>query len=487
MSHHSSNTFILKEKVEQQVDSRRWYALVVILLPTLLISLNTYMVQVALPFLQNSLHASFSEAQLILSGYSLGLALALIVGGKLGDIYGRKRMLFIGVLLFTLMALVGGFISAPSILIIVRIVQGLAAAVIQPQVLSTMQVSFLPREKPLVFGIYGAVIGIAFTFGLILGGFLVNWNVFDLGWRTVFFFNVPIGILVLLFLPIIPESYGERGKRIDWSGAVMLIMGLFLLIYPLSAGQKQGWPIWTWFSLICAIPVLLLFIAIEVRKQRQNASPLVNLSIFKQRSFSVGMITVIVVYFSMFSFFFILSYYSQFGLHDDVQSTSLVFLPLGMGYFFTSLISSRIVRRWGNIVLKIGALLMGICSFLLVVSLYFGVVYLLQVQNMLILFVYGIGLGMATTPLIGAVLSVVPQKDAGTGSGLLTTFMYLANSLGVALSGILFSFSLGTSFIEADLSDYVRAFSTTLSVSGVLAFAAFVCLCFLSNQKNTLD
>ncbi|MCM3337717.1 hypothetical protein M3650_03440 [Paenibacillus sp. MER TA 81-3] len=135
----------------------------------------------------------------------------------------------------------------------------MAAALIQPQVLSTMQVSFLPREKELAFGFYGAMIGFGFAFGLILGGILVTWNPFDLGWRTVFFFNVPFGILVLLLLPIIPESRGGRAQSIDWAGTVLLMSGLFLLVYPLSEGQKQGWPIWTWSCLLLALPVLFAF------------------------------------------------------------------------------------------------------------------------------------------------------------------------------------------------------------------------------------
>lgn len=177
----------------QQVDSRRWYALALILLPTLLISLNNYMMQVALPMMQADLHASFSEAQLIFTGYSLGLAVALILGGKLGDMYGRRRMLCIGVLGFTLMALLGGIVSQPTLIIMIRVLQGISAAMIQPQVLSIMQSSFLPKEKGLVFAIYGAIIGVGFTLGLILGGFLVDWNLFGLGWHIIFFLMSPLG------------------------------------------------------------------------------------------------------------------------------------------------------------------------------------------------------------------------------------------------------------------------------------------------------
>ncbi|MBP1989745.1 MFS transporter [Paenibacillus eucommiae] len=484
MSNHSSATLTTNEREEQQVDPRRWYALAVILLPTLLISLNTYMIQVALPSMQNSLKASFSEAQLIVTGFSLGLAVALIVSGKLGDIYGRKRMLLIGVSGFTVMAALGGITSDPTLLIAIRTIQGLTAALIQPQVLSTLQVSFLPKEKALAFGIYGALIGVGFASGFILGGAIVNWNLFNLGWRMVFFFDVPLGLLVLLFLPIVPESRAAREQSIDWTGSIILMIGLLLLVYPLSEGQKQGWPIWTLGCLLLSLPFLFAFISVEIRKGKQGNFPLVDMSIFKHRSFSVGMATVVMIYLSMFSFFFILSYYLQFGLHDNVHSTSLVFLPIGVGFFLTSLVSSRIVKKWGLIVLKIGALVMGTCCLLLIGSLHMDAVHLLYFRNILILFFYGFGLGMATTPLVNVILSAVPSKDAGAGSGLFTTCMYLANSLGVALISILFSGSLQQSLLEAELSDYVRAFSTSLKVIGGLAFAAFVCLCFLDGRKK---
>ncbi|OPA75184.1 MFS transporter [Paenibacillus selenitireducens] len=461
---------------EPQVDPQRWYALALILLPTLLISLNNYMMQVALPLMQTSLHASFSEAQLIFSGYSLGLAVALIVGGKLGDMYGRKRLLTLGVLGFTVMSLLGGIVSQPVILIVIRIVQGLSAAMIQPQVLSMLQINFLPREKGLVFAIYGAVIGVGFTLGLILGGFLIDWDLFGLDWRIVFLFNVPFGVLVLLFLPIIPESYGKVRAKLDWVGTILLTLGLLLLIIPITLGQKQGWPLWTWGCLMISILILLAFLAVQLRKMKGQNEGLIDLSIFKANSFGIGIVTVIVIYLSMFSFFFILNYYVQSGLHYDVRAASLVFLPLGVGYFLTSLLSSRLVQKWGNVVLKTGALLMGISSLLLMGSMYLDAGHLFIPQNIILLSVYGLGLGMATTPLSNIVLSIVPAIEAGTGSGLFTTCMYVSNSLGVACIGILFSSSLGQIQSLANLEDYTRAFSISIAVSGVLAFIAYVCI-----------
>ncbi|GIN95256.1 MFS transporter [Siminovitchia terrae] len=480
-----NHTSTAGEELEQQLDPRRWYTLAVILLPILLNSLNTYMIQVALPLIQNSLNASFSDAQLIVTCFSLSLAVALIVSGKLGDIYGRRRLLLIGVSGFTLMAILGGLATSPTLLIAIRIVQGLAAALIQPQVLSMMQVNFLPREKGLVFSIYGALLGFGFAFGLTLGGILVNWNVFDLGWRTVFFFNVPFGILVLLCLPLLPESHGNPTQRIDWTGTFFIMSGLFLLVYPLSEGQKQGWPHWIWGCLALSLLLLLAFIAVEIHKQKCDDAPLVDLTIFKQRLFGVGMLSVVLIYLSMFSFFFILTYYLQFGLHFDAQATSLAFLPLGCGFFLTSLISSQVVDRWGMAVLKTGALVTASCCFFFVLLLRIDAMHLLQMPYMVLLLTYGMGLGLVTTPLTRVVLGTVPAENVGAGSGLFNTVMYLANSLGVALISILFSTALQQPLKNAILSDYVRAFSVSLTACGALALAAFVCLSFIRNQHNT--
>ncbi|NQX47978.1 MFS transporter [Paenibacillus tritici] len=472
------------EELEQGVSPRRWYTLAVILLPILLISLNTYMIQVALPFIQNNLNASFSDAQLIVTCFSLSLAITLIVSGKLGDIYGRKRLLRIGVSGFTLMAMLGGMTTSPTLLIVIRIFQGLAAALIQPQVLSMMQVNFLPREKGLVFGIYGALLGFGFAFGLTLGGILVHWNVFGLGWRSVFLINVPFGIVVLLCLPFLSETRGDRAQKNDWFGTVLLMGGLFLLVYPLSEGQKQGWPNWIWGCLVLAILLLVTFIAVELRKQNRGEAPLVDLTIFKQRLFGAGILSVVFIYLSMFSFFFILTYYLQFGLHFGVQETSRAFLPLGCFFFLTSLISSRVVDRWGMVVLKIGALVTAGCCFLFILLLHIDAVHLLNLTYIALLLVYGLGLGLVTTPLTRVVLGTLPAKDAGTGSGLFNTVMYLANSLGVALISILFSVTLRQSLNNAILSDYVRAFSASLTACGGMALVTFVCLILMRSPKN---
>ncbi|MFJ5792040.1 MFS transporter [Lysinibacillus sp. NPDC093197] len=459
----------------------RWLALAIILLPTLLISLNTYMIQIALPNIQNDLHASFSRAQLIFSGYSIGLATALIIGGKLGDIYGRKKLLWIGVFFFTLTSFVGGMLSDPLLIIGVRIVQGFAAAFIQPQILSIIQDIFPSKEKNLAFGLYGAVIGIAFTFGLILGGLLVSLNLFNGGWRIVFFFNVPFGILVLLLLPIIPESTVVKNNNIDWMGAILLMFSILFFIYPLSEGQTYGWQPWFFGCIILSCVMLASFIFVEKSKQKKHQTPLVDLSLFKHRSFVIGIVSVLSIYLSMFSFFFILSYFIQFGLQYNTKETSLIFLPIGIGFFFTSILSSKIVHLFGLIVLKIGALTMSICIFILIGILAFEPYNLFTIYTLVLLFVYGLGLGLATTPLANAILSKIPKNQVGVASGVFTTIMYLANSLAVAGISIVFSTALNTTL---DKASFVHAFSTSLFGIGLLSVMSFVILSIYHKSKN---
>ncbi|SEG81694.1 drug resistance transporter, EmrB/QacA subfamily [Bacillus sp. ok061] len=464
---------VIRLKKTNAYSSFRWFYLAIILFPTLLISLNTYMIQIALPIMQSELHINFSQAQLIFSGYSIGLASSLIIGGKLGDIYGRRKILLIGIFMFTLTAFIGGISSHPLSLITIRIIQGLSAAFIQPQILSIIQIIFPSKEKNLAFGLYGAVIGIAFTFGLILGGLLVDWNLFNSSWRTVFLCNVPFGILVLLLLPIIPESKGEHSKHIDWTGAISLMISILLFIYPLSEVQKYGWNPRIISIFILSFFVFTFFIFIERNKQKNEQSPLIDLSVFKNRLFVIGISSVLTIYMSMFSFFFILNYFLHFGLHYHTTDMSLIFLPIGLGFFITSLLSSKIVNHFGLMVLKIGALIMSICTFILIKLLLIDAHNLFTVEYIVLLFVYGLALGFATTPLANTILSKIPQNYIGVASGLFTTFMYLANSLAVVCISIIFSNSLKTTLEKASFTGYVHAFSNCLFIISILSLSSF--------------
>ncbi|OZI10330.1 MFS transporter [Bacillaceae bacterium SAS-127] len=412
----------------------RWWALGIVLLPTLLISLNNYMLQIALPSMQSDLQLSFTTAQVLFSCYAIGLAALLIVGGKLGDMYGRRNMLSLGVALFTLSSLIGGLTSITTILISMRFVQGLAAAIIQPQILAIVQVLFPPQEQKVAFSLYGAVIGIAFAFGLILGGLMIDWNLWGLTWRNVFFVNIPFGVLVLVLLPFIPKDSPILKVKIDWLGTALLMSSILLAIATLTNSQTHGVNILTIFLLFLTVMSTRLLIKVE-KKQKH---PLIDLNIFTNKRFSLGIISLVSIYLSMFALFFILSYYAQNFLGYDAKATSIIYFPIGLGFFITSLLAAQITQFLGDLILYYAALTMSICIALLAILLYFD--WTLQHTLVIaVLFIYGLSLGLATTPLASIILNGLPLHIVGVASGIFNTAMYLANSFAVAFISMLFS------------------------------------------------
>ena len=241
------------------IDPRRWWALVVVLAATLMSIIDSSIVNVAIPSIQLELHTNTAQIQLVVVGYILAYAVGLVTGGRLGDMLGRKRMFQLGMLGFALASLVCGLAPNPIILILFRVIQGLGSALMVPQVISIIQVSFLPKEKPVAFSMYGAVVGFASVFGQILGGLLIGSNFMDFGWRNVFLVNVPIGVIALIAsVPLVRESYASGTKKLDMIGVGLLTLGLVLLTYPLSTGEDAGWPWWTFACLIISIPIFII-------------------------------------------------------------------------------------------------------------------------------------------------------------------------------------------------------------------------------------
>lgn len=412
----------------------RWWALAIILLPTLLISLNNYMLQIALPSIQQELQLSFTTAQILFSCYAIGLAALLIVGGKLGDMYGRRTVLWMGIALFAVASLFGGLTSTTTVLLAMRLLQGIAAAIIQPQILAIVQVLFPPHEQKVAFSLYGAVIGIAFAFGLILGGLLIDWDLYHLTWRTIFFFNVPFSILVLVLLPIIPKDRDYQKSKIDGLGMVLLITSILLAIAVLTIVQNSGLSWSVGFLVITTLLSVLLFIKVEKRQPY----PLIDLTIFHHKRFSIGIMSLLSIYLSMFALFFILSYYAQNFLHYTAKETSMIYLPIGLGFFITSILAARLTQHLGNAILYYGASIMCICL-LILTGLLYAEFSLQQGMVIIVLFIYGLSLGLATTPLTSIILSGLPLDIVGVASGIFNTAMYLANSFAVALVSLLFS------------------------------------------------
>ncbi|QIL46503.1 MFS transporter [Vagococcus coleopterorum] len=467
----------------KKLSVKEWVTLSVILLPNLLISLNTYMLQVALPEIQTQVGASYGQAQYILSGYALGLAATLILSGKLGDVFGYKRLLIVGILGFMLVSIVGATAISGTILIVVRILQGIFGACIQPQVLVLMRNQFDKAVQPLVFSIYGVVIGLGFTFGLMLGGLIININAFDLGWRNIFIINIPFCLLILLGMRLLETQPAISADKIDWLGAGLLSSGLLLVINSLYQLQNKQAMSFQVVMIFVAVGLLVAFYLIEKQRKEKGKVVLVDLELFDNSFYSLGLASVLFVYLNMFSVFFLITYYVQSGLGNSVAETSLAFLSLGVGFILTSVSSSKLLSVVGDKLLLFGTAVMGIALLYLSQSVMLQP-ELLSWSNSLLLFMYGLGLGATTTPLVGIILQGLDMRFMGIGGALLNTVMYLASSLGVCAIGFFFQNSLGKSLAKASLSDYQRAFSHSLWLSAIYLVILLVIFIEMKRKKT---
>ena len=418
---------------------RRWLTLAVVLTAAFLGTLDFFIINLALPAIQLDLHAKFSEVQLVIAGYGLAYAVCLITGGRLGDIFGRKRIFLLGVLGFTIASGLCGLARAPSALIAARVMQGVAGAMLFPQVLSIIQVTFPPHERGRAFGVFGVVQGAASFSGIVLGGLLVH----DGKWQTIFLVNLPVGLLALVvgwFL--IPESRSPKARRLDLGGVALVSIALFLIVCPLVEGREEGWPWWAFACLVLALPALWVFVRYEQRVLARGGSPLVELALFRNQAFAVGLLTSLAFCSGLSAFFLTVTLFLQRGLELTPTAASLAFAPFSIGYLVASGAGFKLVPWLGSRVVCLGAAVMAFALIGVIVVAQVRGPALAVVELMPLLLVYGIGQGLAFPTLISTALSRVPAADAGSASGVLTTFQQVAFSMGVTVIGGVFSSTL---------------------------------------------
>jgi EmrB/QacA subfamily drug resistance transporter len=443
--------------------------------------LDSFIVNVAIPSIQENLQASSSDIQFILAGYTLAYAVLLITGSRLGDMFGRKRLFLSGMLGFVVASALCGAAPSAMCLILFRVLQGVTAAAMMPQVLAMIQVSFPEHEKAKVIGLYGATIGIATVSGQLLGGYLISQNLFELGWRSVFLVNVPIGAAALLAgIPLLKESRNPSAKRLDLAGALLLTVSLLALAFPLVQGREAGWPAWSFILLACFPICLTLFIIYERKLLENGKSPLLSPSLFRDRSFTLGISLILVFYAIASALFFTLAVMLQMGFGYSALTSGLTYLPLGVGFFLASLASPKFVRRFGPAVLLTGALVT-------VIGLLYTLEIVLHDGGNLVwialwpsLFVLGVGQGTCAAPLIGTIMSKVRQENIGAASGVLTTTTQLSTALGVCFVGIFFYRALGAAAAQQDTyARYAQAFAVALEFVLILAVVYAILLLFL--------
>jgi EmrB/QacA subfamily drug resistance transporter len=429
---------------EQEVDPRRWIVLAVVLTAAFMVLLDISIVNVAIPSIQRDLNASYAQIQLVIALYALAYALLLITGGRLGDIVGRKRMFILGMSGFTLASALCGFAPNPVFLVASRVLQGGMAAMMYPQVLAQLQVSFPLRERPTAFAIFGAVIGLATITGPLLGGLLINNDILGLLWRPIFLVNLPVGIAsVTAAFFLLHESRSPRPPRLDPIGVALVSIALFLLVYPLIEGRDAGWPLWSYLSLIASVPMLALFLLFERGKTSRDDSPLVDMRLFADRGFLAGIFVSMCFFAGIASFFLIFSLYLQIGLGFSALEAGLTTVPFAFGTFISSAISARLAARMGRSILQGGALVSVAGVAAVIWTIHAAGIDIKGYWLAPALFLGGIGLGLVVAPLINVVLAGIDRSMAGAASGVYTTVQQVGGAMGIALIGVIYFGQLG--------------------------------------------
>ena len=430
-----------------------WAVLAVILTAVFMQLLDTTITMVGVPSIQNSLHSSFGEIQLVVAGYMLAFACVLVTGGALGDTYGRKRMFLYGMAGFTIASAVCGAAPDALTLIVSRVVQGMSSGLMFPQVLGIIQVVFSQARRTKAIGFYGATIGLATILGPVTGGGLIDLDIAGWGWRSIFYVNVPIGVAAMaLAAGMIPESKAPAARRIDLPGAGLLGAGLFLLVLPLVIGRDQGWPAWSFGCLAGSPAVLAAFGGYELNRTRRDANPLIDTTLFRQRPFTLGLIACLVFFTGIPSFFMILLLTLQEGLGYSPVKAGAVTLGFAAALAIGSARSAAVTRRLGTRVLLLGCALMIAGQLAVIGVMDWAGTGLAGWQLLAPMFVAGLGGGFFIAPVTSVVLAGISSRAAGSASGALATAQQVGAALGIAVVGVIFFALLGANAGTASAS-----------------------------------
>ncbi|MBA2682662.1 MAG: MFS transporter [Ktedonobacteraceae bacterium] len=443
-----------------QVAARRQgLALLLISIAQFMVVLDFSIVNVALPSIQKDLGFSTQNLQWVISAYALTLGGLLLLGGRLADLYGQRRLFSIGLVLFSLASFAGGLAPSSTVLILARVMQGLGAALLAPSALSLIATTFAEGEqRNKAFGLVNAVASVGFAAGAILGGLLTAGP----GWRWVMFVNVPLGVATIILTPfVLQESRAQRGqRRVDVLGALTVTGGLVALVYALS----QGWLSFQTLGLFAlAIVLLATFVMIEKR----SSSPLVRLAIFRQRNVTGANIVNALATGSFDTLVFVLTLYMQRVLGYSALETGLAFLPMAMMLLITSNAAARIITRVGIKPLLIGGVITLVVGLLLLTGLTANGTYMQSLLPGII--VVSLGMGPTFSTIIIAATAGVSDNEQGLASGLFNTTEQIGASLMLAIAVAASSSHMAALFQQGEQNEKV-------AIAGGLQYALFACV-----------
>ena len=415
--------------------------LVVLLSAYFMAQFDFFVVNVAAPSFERSLRAGPVALVLIVGGYAFAYASGMITAGRLGDMLGHRGMFIAGVLAFTVASLLCGLAQNPAELVTARLLQGLAGAMMVPQVLGTITATFPARDRPRAIAWFGVAGGVAAVSGQVFGGWLLGADVLGLGWRAIFLVNMPIGLLAAVAAWRILEHRaaqpGAPRARLDLPGAAGVTASLALVLVPLALGRTTGWPAWTWACMACGLAAAGLTGYWQRTLRRRGGQPVLETTLFRLPTYAAGAgaSVAFLAYFASFMFTLTLMLQGGFGLTPF--RGGLAFAPMGVMFSITALLGRPLVARYGQRVVGVGCAI--IAAGLIVFTVHPGLALVIAAAGMV-----GTGNGLVLPRLVGTALTQVPSAEAGVGSGMLTTAQQFAGSAGVTLIGTVFFSVLGT-------------------------------------------
>jgi MFS family permease len=460
----------MHQTVSPRVDtSRRWWVLAIVVAAQFMFGVDAFIVNVAIPTIAIELHASPAQIESVIAIYLIAYATLVVTGGRLGDIYGTKAVFIAGVLGFSATSLWCGLAQSGGELIAARLAQGAAAALMVPQVLATLHLLFADDQRGRAFGIYGIVLGLAGAAGFALGGVLVTLDLLGLGWRVVFFVNVPFGLTIIAVASrIMPPIPRRTDTRLDVPGAIVLFTGLLCLIGPLLFGHDVQWAPWVWLVMAAGVAIVAAFVGLERAVARRGGMPLIDLALLTDAAFMRGLGAVFFFFCANLSFYLVMTMFMQRALQIPPLQAGLVFVPLALTFVIASRLSSARARQRGTLVLIEGCAIQiaGLAVLVLAVAtLKAPSAWLLA----MVLSVFGYGQGLVMAPLSSAVLSTVKPASAGSGSGVYGTTAQIANATGVAAIGAVF-FAIDA----AHSAQYAMFASSALFALSIIAAVVFL-------------
>lgn len=401
--------------------------------------IDFFIVNVALPAMEKDLSAGPATLELVVAGYGVAYAVLLVLGGRLGDTAGRRRLFLVGMAAFGVTSLACGLAPTAWTLVAARVAQGAASALMLPQVLATIQATTAGPRRARAMSLYGATAGLSMVAGQILGGVLVAADIAGSGWRAVFLVNVPVVIVgLLLAVRSVPETRSDRPATVDVPGTLLLALSLISLLLPLTEGRSAGWPLWTWVSLAVFPFAAFAFFRTEQRADARGGTPLVPPSLLRLPSLRRGLALIVPFSVGFSGFMFVIAVVLQQGLRMGPVSAGLALVPMAVAFFAASLAGPRLIGRYGSRVVTTGGLIQGVGITILVLTVRQGWPDLGTAELAPGVALAGLGQGLQLPVLFRIVLSDVPTDRAGVGSGVLVTTQQSALALGVATLGSLF-------------------------------------------------